>query len=115
MEEKEKEESEPLDLRSGDQAELILLVISGEEDATQDESALRGKIKIRGAYFFFFKLFVERLYGSAWLSGPRLLQNSQLIRVRDNTMEQHGPSFSGSYKQRLNSTKAGGQRCNAAT
>lgn len=54
MEEKEKEESEPLDLRSGDQAELILLVISGEEDATQDESALRGKIKIRGAYFFFF-------------------------------------------------------------
>lgn len=52
MEEKEKEESEPLDLRSGDQAELILLVISGEEDATQDESALRGKIKIRGAFFF---------------------------------------------------------------
>lgn len=46
MEEKEKEESEPLDLRSGDQAELILLVISGEEDATQEESALRGKMRI---------------------------------------------------------------------
>lgn len=53
MEEKEKEESEPLDLRSGDQAELILLVISGEEDATQDESAQRGKIKIRGHFFVF--------------------------------------------------------------
>lgn len=56
MEEKEKEESEPLDLRSGDQAELILLVISGEEDATQDESALRGKIKIRGTFFFNYLL-----------------------------------------------------------
>lgn len=56
MEEKEKEESEPLDLRSGDQAELILLVISGEEDATQDESALRGKIKIR-TFFLNFILF----------------------------------------------------------
>lgn len=57
MEEKEKEESEPLDLRSGDQAELILLVISGEEDATQDESALRGKIKIR-TFFLNFILFI---------------------------------------------------------
>ncbi|XP_011604870.2 uncharacterized protein C11orf95 homolog isoform X1 [Takifugu rubripes] len=46
MEEKEKEESEPLDLRSGDQAELILLVISGEEDATQEESALRDESNV---------------------------------------------------------------------
>lgn len=57
MEEKEKEESEPLDLRSGDQAELILLVISGEEDATQDESALRGKIKIRGTFYYYCYYF----------------------------------------------------------
>lgn len=58
MEEKEKEESEPLDLRSGDPAELILLVISGEEDATQDESALRGNIIIRGTFFYFIFLII---------------------------------------------------------
>lgn len=53
--------------------------------------------------------------GSVGLMEPRPLSGSQLIRVRDNAMEQHGPSVCGSYKQRLNSTKAGGPRRTAPT
>lgn len=45
MEEKEPGESEPVDLRCGEQAELLSIVISGEEEATQGESGLGGKGK----------------------------------------------------------------------
>ncbi|XP_033507869.2 zinc finger translocation-associated protein isoform X1 [Epinephelus lanceolatus] len=40
MEEKETGESEPVDLRCAEQAELLSLIISGEEEATQEESDL---------------------------------------------------------------------------
>lgn len=45
MEEKETGESEPVDLRCGEQAELLSLIISGEEEATQEESDLGGNGK----------------------------------------------------------------------
>lgn len=45
MEEKEPGESEPVDLRCGEQAELLSLIISGEEEAAQEESDLGGKGK----------------------------------------------------------------------
>lgn len=45
MEEKETGESEPVDLRCAEQAELLSLIISGEEEATQEESDLGGKEK----------------------------------------------------------------------
>lgn len=105
MEEKETGESEPVDLRCGEQAELLSLIISGEEEATQEESDLGGNEKNQCDYSECF----PAQCGSAWLSEPRPLSGSQLIRVRDNTMEQHGPSVCGSYKQRLNSTQAGRQ------
>lgn len=113
MEEKETGEREPVDLRCAEQAELLSLIISGEEEATQEESDLGGKGK---------KKLVLLLWcfppqsGSAWLSEPRPLSSSQLLRVTDNAIEQHGPScLCGSYKQRLNSTQAGGLRHKAAT
>ncbi|XP_070849234.1 zinc finger translocation-associated protein isoform X3 [Chaetodon trifascialis] len=40
MEEKETGQSEPVDLRCAEQAELLSLIISGEEEATQEESDL---------------------------------------------------------------------------
>ncbi|KAF3836755.1 hypothetical protein F7725_004219 [Dissostichus mawsoni] len=40
MEEKETGESEPVDLRCAEQAELLSLIISGEEEATREESDL---------------------------------------------------------------------------
>ncbi|XP_031146262.1 uncharacterized protein C11orf95 homolog isoform X1 [Sander lucioperca] len=40
MEEKESGESEPVDLRCAEQPELLSLIISGEEEATQEESDL---------------------------------------------------------------------------
>ncbi|XP_029932775.1 uncharacterized protein C11orf95 homolog isoform X2 [Myripristis murdjan] len=40
MEEKETGESEPVDLRCAEQTELLSLIISGEEEATQEESDL---------------------------------------------------------------------------
>uniref|UniRef100_A0A4W6EBE1 Zinc finger translocation associated n=1 Tax=Lates calcarifer TaxID=8187 RepID=A0A4W6EBE1_LATCA len=40
MEEKETGEREPVDLRCAEQAELLSLIISGEEEATQEESDL---------------------------------------------------------------------------
>ncbi|XP_028285633.1 uncharacterized protein C11orf95 homolog isoform X2 [Parambassis ranga] len=40
MEEKEPGESEPVDLRCAEQPELLSLIISGEEEATQEESDL---------------------------------------------------------------------------
>lgn len=43
MEEKEPGESEPVDLRCGEQAELLSLIISGEEEAAREESDLGGK------------------------------------------------------------------------
>lgn len=45
MEEKETGGSEPVDLRCAEQAELLSLIISGEEEATQEESDLGGKEK----------------------------------------------------------------------
>lgn len=45
MEEKETAESEPVDLRCAEQPELLSLIISGEEEATQEESDLGGKGK----------------------------------------------------------------------
>lgn len=45
MEEKETGESEPVDLRCAEQTELLSLIISGEEEATPEESDLGGKGK----------------------------------------------------------------------
>lgn len=47
MEEKETRGSEPVDLRCGEQTELLSLIISGEEEATQEESDLGGKKKTK--------------------------------------------------------------------
>lgn len=45
MEEKETGEREPVDLRCVEQAELLSLIISGEEEATREDSDLGGKGK----------------------------------------------------------------------
>lgn len=95
MEEREQGESEPVDLRCGEQAELISLGTNGAEEATREEAGLGGKEKLM---FSFVALLAA--CGSACLSEPRPLSGSQLIRVRDNTTEQHGPSVCGSYKQK---------------
>lgn len=45
MEEKDTGDSEPVDLRCAEQPELLSLIISGEEEATQQHSDLGGKGK----------------------------------------------------------------------
>lgn len=45
MEETETGGMEPVDLRCGDQPELLSLIICGEEEATPEESDLGGKRK----------------------------------------------------------------------
>lgn len=90
MEEKETGEREPVDLRRAEQTELLSLIISGEEEATQEDSDLGGKGEKLRYYSWCFPPQSE----SAWLSEPQPLSGSQLIRVRDNAMEQHGPSVS---------------------
>lgn len=93
MEEKETGEREPVDLRCAEQAELLSLIISGEEEATQEDSDLGGNEKKKKKRRYFSWCFPPQSE-SAWLSEPQPLSGSQLIRVRDNTMEQHGPSVS---------------------
>lgn len=53
MEEKEPGGSEPVDLRCAEQPELLSLIISGEEEATQEESDLGGKEKNVLLFLFF--------------------------------------------------------------
>lgn len=109
MEEKKTGGSEPVDLRCAEQAELLSLIISGEEEATQVESDLGGKGEKKQLLF----LCLPPQCGSAWLSEPRPLSGSQLIRVRDNAVEQHGPSVSvapinkGSTARRQPGSQAG--------
>lgn len=45
MEEKDTGDSEPVDLRCAEQPELLSLIISGEEEATQEHSDLGGNEK----------------------------------------------------------------------
>lgn len=103
MEEKEPGESEPVDLRCSEQSELLSLIISGEEEATQEESDLGGKGKRnrKAVVIFVFSSAAEWM----WLTVTQSLSDRQLIRVRDKAMERHGPSVCGSYKQRLNGTQ----------
>lgn len=51
MEEKETGEREPVDLRCAEQAELLSLIISGEEEATQEDSDLGGKGEKTALFF----------------------------------------------------------------
>lgn len=62
MEEKETGESEPVDLRCGEQTELLSLIISGEEEATRAESDLggKGRKKQKKPQCFFFILSVSQ-------------------------------------------------------
>lgn len=104
MEEKETGESEPVDLRCAEQAELLSLIISGEEEATRGESDLGGKEKKRVLLFLVFptaKWVCVAVRATAIVSQP----------VNPCQGQCHGAAWPlclcGSYKQRLNSTQAG--------
>lgn len=92
MEEKGAGQGQPVKLRCAYQPELLSLMTSGQEETTQ-ESELVGKEQ-KNTSSVHFLVFVPTLSGSAWLSDIQPLSGSQLIRVRDKAMEQHGPSVS---------------------
>lgn len=112
MEEKESGESEPVDLRCAEQPELLSLIISGEEEATQEESDLGGKEKknvLLCCVFLTAKWDCVAVRATAIVRQP----------VNPCQGQCHGAAWPlrlcGSYKQRLNSTQAGGPRRTAAT
>lgn len=112
MEEKETGESEPVDLRCAEQTELLSLIISGEEEATPEESDLGGKGKKLVLLFGVFPTVM-------WLCVS--VRVTAIVRQPVNPCQGqcHGAAWPlrlcGSYKQRLNSTQAGGPRHTAAT
>lgn len=93
MEEKGAGQGQPVKLRCAYQPELLSLMTSGREETTQEKSELVGKEQ-KNTSSVNFLVFVPTLSGSAWLSDIQPLSGSQLIRVRDKAMEQHGPSVS---------------------
>ncbi len=103
MEEKEPGESEPVDLRCAEQAELLSLIISGEEEATQEESDLGGKEKTS----------VVILGVSTRVCLCVAVRATAIVRQPVNPCQGQcrGAAWPlrlcGSYKQRLNSTQAG--------
>lgn len=84
MEEPDTGGREPVDLRCAQQPGLLSLIISGEEEATRQDSDLGGKLLL-------FSVFPHYTVSVCVAVKPRPLSDRQLIRVRDNAMEQHGP------------------------
>lgn len=85
MEEKETGESEPADLQCAEQTDLVsLIVISGEEEATQEESDL-GHCSGGGKNIVMF-MFGLREPVCQTLVRPPPAFVTQLIRVTDNAM-----------------------------
>lgn len=63
MEETETGGMEPVDLRCGDQPELLSLIICGEEEATPEENDLGGKRKKNNKQCYYSECFP----GALWL------------------------------------------------
>lgn len=98
---------------SAEQPELLSLIISGEEEATPEESDLGGKgggSEGRKLSVFFAVALTGALCSC---QNHGYCHAACEVSVGDNAVEQHGPCLCGSYKQRLNSTQAEqtGTRC----